>query len=655
MATLEQLQDGLRKAHAAGNADHARAFANAIRQMQSTNSGVTRTPQEWADAENLPVPGTEWNTPEPTPRFQSPIPGMDFFGELMMSGAENVPVLGPLVDRAADATGTAIATNLLGADPAQVASDAQSIRAAEMREQPLANFVGTVGGAVGPLARVAQTPEGGRMLGTQGTMGQRVAAGGVSGALIAAADAAARGESTNPEILGQAGIGALLGAGFPLAERALSPVARWLMGQPSPSPAVRSVANTLEGSNISPSDLPRLLDDLGPDAMPLDLSRNTQRQAGGIASVQGQGSTTLDDALRARNEGAPSRIKGDVDALLGDAPVPTRIAAELDANRKTVNTLYEPALQNGSPVDTSAIAKNIEGLIDSERGAVQGVLRELRRDLNATGTNVLETDPRILLNVRHKIDGILRPEGVGSVDGNVVRVLRNVRRDIDAELAAKVPGIKDIDNRFSEIARQGEAVETGQTVLRGGENAMPPETLDDTIAAMTNGVIGPSGQAFRLSQGARADIERIIGTSGNDITALKQALRTEDSWNRRKLETLFGKEKADALVSILEREQRYAGSYQRITQNSETAARTAAQREAMPTQVDLDIQKLLFAIPEALANAGARSRSQSVNAQIAELLTNRPTPEVIDQLIAARRANRGVLGAAGVPVFTGNE
>jgi hypothetical protein len=625
--------------------------------QQQGNGGVTRTPQEWADAENLPVPGTEWNTPEPTPRFESPIPGMDFFGELMMSGAENVPVLGPLVDRAADATGTAIATNLLGADPAQVASDAQSIRAAEMREQPLANFAGTVGGAVGPLARVAQTPEGGRMLGTQGTMGQRVAAGGVSGALIAAADAAARGESTNPEIAGQAGIGALLGAGFPLAERAISPVARWLMGQPSPSPAVRSVANTLEGSNINPADLPRLLDDLGPDAMPLDLSRNTQRQAGGIASVQGQGSTTLDDALRARNEGTNARIQGDVDTILGEAPIPSRLAAEIADNRSGLSPMYKDALREAEAVDTRSIARSLDEMITSERGAAQSQLQSLRRDLNEVGSDTLATDPRTLLNIRHKIDGILYTDGqMAPLDSNVSRVLRDARRLVDTELAAKVPGIKDIDRQFAELADQRGAVETGQSVLSSGRNeVIRPAELVDMITGGRSEIVGPSGVPFRLSQGARAEIDRIIGTSGNDVTALKQALKGDGSWNREKLNTLFGQERADQLVDLLEREQRYAGSYQRITQNSETAARTAAQREAMPTQVDLDIQKLLFAIPEALANAGARSRSQAVNAQIAELLTNRPTPEVIDQLIAARRANRGVLGAAGVPVFTGNE
>ena len=48
MATIEELETGLRKAHAAGNADHARRFADAIRQQRGSQpaqvgmSGVTR-------------------------------------------------------------------------------------------------------------------------------------------------------------------------------------------------------------------------------------------------------------------------------------------------------------------------------------------------------------------------------------------------------------------------------------------------------------------------------------------------------------------------------------------------------------------------------------------------------------------------------------
>src|SRR5690606_422359 len=139
-------------------------------------------------------------------------------------------------------------------------------------------------------------------------------------------------------------------------------------------------------------------------------------------------------------------------------------------------------------------------------------------------------------------------------------------------------------------------------------------------------------------------------TTGNDITALKQALRGDGSWNRDKLVTLYGKEKTDQLIGLLEREQGYQRTYNAIVGNSETAARQAAQAEVAPQKVNLDVQQLLFGLPNMAANAMSRGRSEATNAEIARMLVGGAQPELVDQLIASRLANRGVLGAAGVPV-----
>jgi hypothetical protein len=46
MATIQQLEDGLRKAHAAGNQEHARRFAQAIRDMRSQQQAAPSAPTE---------------------------------------------------------------------------------------------------------------------------------------------------------------------------------------------------------------------------------------------------------------------------------------------------------------------------------------------------------------------------------------------------------------------------------------------------------------------------------------------------------------------------------------------------------------------------------------------------------------------------------
>lgn len=589
----------------------------------------------------------------------SAVPFLDPINAFANQAVDSIPIIGPSLSSAGNQV-DAWFNNALGF-PEQTAEDRAAINAGEAERFPIAAGAGTVTGSVAPLVGLAMTPAGGAALGTTGSMIQRALMGGLSGSVIGAGDSAARGGD-----IGDNTIAGLLGAGIgavsPIAERVVSPVARALLGRPNPGAAQRSVAQTLENSGIDPRDLPRLLDELGPDALPVDLSRQLTQQGGGIASVPGPGGQTMADALSTRQFGndtgalsANLRIKRDVDDLLGVAPIPSRLAAEINANQRALGPAYDAALEGAKAVDTSGIALNLDSMIVNERGAAQQAAQNVRRMLNISGTDQLDPNPQTLLNTRQAIDGILYTDtGMAPLDSNVVRVLRQARRDIDAELTAKVPGIKDVDRQFSELASQKEAVDTGEGIFDIGRKVVTrPAELEAMMQADPNLIVGPSGVPFRLTEGARAEIDRLIGTTGNDITALKKVLLGEGSWNRDKLAQLYGKEKADQLVGILNREQRYANSYNRILQNSETAARTASQQEAMPPRVNLDLQKLVTGLPEMAVNAAARGRSQATNAQIAEILAGRPTPELIDQLIAARAANRGYLGSSLVPLLTG--
>lgn len=582
----------------------------------------------------------------------SAVPFLDPINAFANQAVDSIPIIGPSLSSAGNQV-DAWFNNALGF-PEQTAEDRAAINAGEAERFPIAAGAGTVTGSVAPLVALAMTPAGGAVLGTTGSMIQRALMGGLSGSVIGAGDSAARGgdivDNTVAGLLG-AGIGVV----SPIAERVVSPVVRALLGRPNPGAAQRSVAQTLENSGIDPRDLPRLLDELGPDALPVDLSRQLTQQGGGIASVPGPGGQTMADALLERHLATNPRIQGDVDALLGVAPIPSRLAAEITANQKALGPAYDVALEGAKAVDTSGIALTLDSMIVNERGAAQQAAQNVRRMLNISGTDQLDPNPQTLLNTRHAIDGILYTDtGTAPLDSNVVRVLQQARRDIDAELTAKVPNIKEVDRQYAELASQKKAVGTGQELFDTGRNTVTrPAELEAMMQADPNLIVGPSGVPFRLTEGARAEIDRIIGTTGNDITALKKVLIGEGSWNRDKLAQLYGKEKADQLVGILNREQRYANSYNRILQNSETAARTASQQEAMPPRVNLDIQKIVTGLPEMAVNAAARGRSQATNAQIAEILANRPTPELVDQLIAARAANRGYLGSSLVPLLTG--
>jgi hypothetical protein len=129
------------------------------------------------------------------------------------------------------------------------------------------------------------------------------------------------------------------------------------------------------------------------------------------------------------------------------------------------------------------------------------------------------------------------------VDPNTIRVLTQTRAAVDDGLARAAPGIKDVDAQFAELSRQSAALQRGSQVLDGGKTAIRPVELADEIAqgALPQGTqIGPSAAPVRLRQGARAEVDRLVGTNVNDLNTLERKIGTPQDWNSQKLETVFG-------------------------------------------------------------------------------------------------------------------
>lgn len=324
---------------------------------------------------------------------------------------------------------------------------------------------------------------------------------------------------------------------------------RVALESPRPFRAARQVvARQLSQDGVPLPKVQEAMRSLGPDAMLADLTPGTQAMAQGIATHQGAGQKTLVDALTARQAGANTRIQQGVNETLGAAREPSAIDAEIRAAQKALSPEYEAAFSQASRVDTSGLRLDLESAAVNERGAAQSAARQILDMLKVTGTDELDPNPRTLFATRRAIDGMLN----GETDGNVRRVLAGARKQVDDLLAESVPGIKEVDAKFADLAGQREAVERGQQVLDSGRNAPRPEELASEFAAAS------PGQQIRLSEGARAEIDRIIGTKNSDKVALRQILKGEGSWNRDRLTTVFGKEKADKLLAIFEREARYA-------------------------------------------------------------------------------------------------
>lgn len=399
--------------------------------------------------------------------------------------------------------------------------------------------------------------------------------GGVAGGLASeAAGQATAGTKYEPYARVAAGIAAPVATSYGLTRAAQPSVPGASRG------AARMLADDLDNSGGAAAVRQRL-DELGPDAMFLDASPSLQGRAQGLA-IQPDTREMINAPLIARNQQRNQRLAADVDGALGPAPVPSQIEAGLEASRGVVGAQYPQVFQGARAVDTAPLANALDTMAVDTRGPARDAVVRARGYLNIPGTQTLDPNPQALHATRKALDGIIQG---GETNTDVLRNLGFARQAVDDELRAAVPGIKDVDARIQELSRQSEGLTRGSQVLDGGKTAVRPVELADEITqAVTPAgqMVGPSGSAFRMRQGARAELDRLVGTRANDLEALKQAVKGDGDWNRAKLAQLFGEAEAGRVFNAVDREAAFADAYKKIVENSQTAQRTAAAEATTP-------------------------------------------------------------------------
>ncbi|WP_247886324.1 hypothetical protein [Brucella intermedia] len=421
-----------------------------------------------------------------------------------------------------------------------------------------------------------------------GGLAARSAASAASGAAMGGADAAIRSDGDPEATKWGAGAGFAMGLAGPAVGQAVGAGVRKV----SNAIANRSAA---KGASMTPGALSKLgraaaddgldalsirsqLDELGPDAMLMDLGPNLQRQAGALAATPGRGQEIVREAVGHRNAGANQRVISGLDDALGPVANPRAINDTIRQGQRDLAPAYEEAFKNSSPVDTSQLASRLDTQASVRRGPGQKAASEIRKWLNVSSDGVLDTNPYTLFQTRNAIDGRLATEA----DPQAIALYTNARQQIDELLARNVPGIKMADAQYQELARQNEGLRTGVKALDSGREALRPDELQQAITEGVNPeglMVGPSGNTFRMQQAARADIDRQVGTKANDVVALRNVLKGEGDWNRDRIGMLFGQDRADKALNLLEREARFADTSHIVTRNSETAARNAAMQE----------------------------------------------------------------------------
>jgi hypothetical protein len=374
-----------------------------------------------------------------------------------------------------------------------------------------------------------------------------------------------------------------------------------------------------------------------PDAMLVDAGPAMLGLGQGAGTGTGTGRTALVNALKGRDASTVSRINRDVDDAIGPAPRPSQIEADIAQNVENVWPQYNGPFDQSRPVDTTTIAAELEEMTQTLRGPAQDAVRRVRRFLdvpgsrvidprNAPGLRPLDDRPESLFQVRQAIDGMLE----GETNSRVVAQLTGVRNMVDEELARAVPGIKQVDARYAELMRQQESLQRGGMVFDTGKTATRPADLAAELraGALPQGeMVGPSAAPVRVRQGARAEIDRLVGTNANDLNALERKLGTPQDWNSQKFAEIFGEGPHTKVMESLGNNRRFRQTYQDIVQNSQTAQRTASAKamegseggnvRGDTTMTGLGL-KALNAVARAIAGASSSSTKNEIGLILAK-------------------------------------
>ncbi len=309
--------------------------------------------------------------------------------------------------------------------------------------------------------------------------------------------------------------GAVGGAIAPaLTAKAAAPITRRIQNSLAPTDVLSNVPEgarkffTEQAGNAQ--QLARMKADMqaiGPNAVLADVSPEMQMLTRGAPSRPNSHGPIV-DALTARDMDKNQRLAAALNNTIGPVKEPSAIRATIKEGQDALSPQYEKALLNAKAVDNSAVALAIDSRIVDARGEIRSALEKARNMLNVYGTKHLDPSPRAALETRHELDRLLI-KATEKGETQIVQALAPVRKSIDAELTRVVPGIKDVDAQFAELAKQGKGLSDGSKALRSGPDAARPADLKNQIAEQSQGVIGPSAVPFRMSQGARAEIDRI--------------------------------------------------------------------------------------------------------------------------------------------------
>lgn len=403
-------------------------------------------------------------------------------------------------------------------------------------------------------------------------------------------------------------------------------------------------------------DIPSQLAKLGPDAMPMDLGPNLQRQAGALAATPGSGQEVVRSAIANRQAGAGSRISSSLDDALGQPVNTMAVADDIIAQRSAAaKPLYDAAYSKPVPFtkeleDTltrpsaATALRNAQKLAADEGIPSQQWFANIADDGTVTIKNV--PDVRQLDLTKRALDDMI-DSAKRAGNNNSSRILTQLKDKLVGQVDEAVPEYAAARKAFSGPSAVLDAMEEGKAVF---SKTMTPNQLKTQMMKMGDA----EKEAF--IQGGRASVADIMGSARNDALAAKTMF--SNGYNKEKLALLVGDDQAKKMLGSIDAETAFTKTRDVVTGNSETAARTAAMKDVTVNGGEGGVLReagnLNFGSAAAKIGdkvmGGARSAAQvKANAELSRLLTSnlKDTGEITKAIKLFQAAQkRGDISAA---------
>ena len=350
-----------------------------------------------------------------------------------------------------------------------------------------------------------------------------------------------------------------------------------------------NASRALNQSGQTPQELAAALR-VNPELMALDVNRNIHALSQAVAARPGAGSVILADAITQRAASRAGRTEQIFTDAAGASP---NMHAELEALQATTRQNGDAAFgfvwQIAPPIDVSPAIATIDRLmppITTPRPltVAEAELARLRDALTAGGGGQLTDAQRI-----HALQSDLRRTieafrtSANGAERLAVRDLGTVRQSIIDTIDEAVGGTptqpgfyRTAQAQYADDIAVQDAFNLGWEILDNQRTIeRSPSFWNDWVAGLSQ----PELDAARMA--ARGRLDTAIGTARNPGTAATAL--AEVDFNRQRMTALFGADEADQMAARLGQEGLMAERSNRLTGNSATAERTAADR-AMPVR-----------------------------------------------------------------------